>query len=162
MKSRRLIIPCRISASSTSNAVSSNSFCRLVTPILSASGAKISIVSRAMRRLFSFLRMKESVRMLCVRSASLTRSTLTSSLIASSNFRKFSACAVLGEDWMAIRDNFVTPSTNCATSVPNCSASVGNSTPQSSTVSCNRAVMTVSTSRRISMSRFATATGCVK
>ena len=128
----------------------------------SASGAKISIVSLAIRRFLSSFLKKDMVRILCVRSASLTSNTRTSSLIASNSFRKFSAWALLGDDFIARRLNLVTPSTNCATSLPNISSSCSKVTPQSSTVSCNNAVTTVSRSKRISMRICATAMGWVK
>ena len=55
--------------------------------------------------------------MLCRRSASLTRMTRTSSTIASSILRKFSAWrSSLDEKGMVLI--FVTPSTTCATSAP--------------------------------------------
>ena len=63
----------------------------------------MSMVSRAMRRRFSWSLMKRSVRMLCSRSASLTSSTRMSSDIASTSLRKFSACLVWS-DCSSMRD----------------------------------------------------------
>ena len=157
-----LIMLWRISPFSTAKALSSSSCWMRVRPMRSARGAKISIVSRAMRCCLSGFLMKDSVRILWVRSASLTSNTRTSSLIAIRSLRKFSACALLGDDWIAMRLSFVTPSTSVGTSPPNCWSSADSVTSQSSTVSCSNAVMMVSSSSRMSIRILATATGWVK
>ena len=63
----------------------------------------MSSVSSAMRARFSG-GTKCSVRMLCSRSASLTSSTRTSSAMASSSLRKFSACVGLLGDEIELLD----------------------------------------------------------
>ena len=80
----------------------------------------MSIVSSAMRRRLS-AGIWSSVRMLCSRSASLTSSTRTSSEIASSSLRRFSACSA----FLETRSSFlilVSPSTSSPISSPNSSS----------------------------------------
>ena len=76
----------------------------------------MSMVSRAMRTRRSSGRYCR-VRMLCRRSASLTRMTRMSSTMARSSLRKFSACRS-SEVEKGILLILVTPSTMCSTSSP--------------------------------------------
>ena len=89
---------------------------------------------------------RRCVRMLCVRSASLTRMTRRSRTIASSILRKLSACAssrLLNLIWSSL----VTPSTSSATSAPKRSASSSFGVGVSSMTSCRMAATMVSASR---------------
>ena len=115
--SSREIMMLRIEASTTAKALSSSSCWKCDTPTRSARGAKIDSVSCAILRRLAWSAMKSIVRMLCVRSASLTSRTRISSLIASSSLRKFSACLFV--DCISRRVSFVTPSTRRAISAPN-------------------------------------------
>ena len=80
----------------------------------------MSSVSRATARRRAGA-MASSVRMLCVRSASLTRITRRSRTIASTILRKDSACAS-ARDLNWIWSSLVTPSTISATGAPNFAA----------------------------------------
>src|SRR6266850_2325304 len=99
----------------------------------------MSSVSWAMR-CWASGRMCSRVRMLCVRSASLTRMTRMSLAIATSILRKFSACfsstLTAWEDWKV--PSLVTPSTRSSTSWPNSSRISSGLARVSSMVSCKR------------------------
>ena len=90
--SNRRVIDLRAFGFNSAKAKSSSSAFSSCIPIRSANGAKISMVSVAMRWRFSGFAMKFRVRMLCKRSANLTSNTRMSWDIASTSFRKFSAC----------------------------------------------------------------------
>ena len=98
------------------------------------------------------------VRMLCNRSASLTRMTRMSRAIAISILRKFSACAsarLSKVRWVSL----LTPSTSSAISSPNSTAIWGLAVGVSSMTSWRSAATIVPWSRRISARIFATCTG---
>ena len=129
-----------------------------------ARGAKISRVSRAMARRRSSGRASR-VRMLCSRSASLMSTTRTSSTMASSILRRFSASAraraaavPLPRVWMT--SILVTPSTRRATVSPKRARISSRPTPQSSTTSCRIAAATVSASMLRPSRMRATARAC--
>ena len=132
--SKRFLIESRWLAWSTPKALSSNSRCRYVTPMRSASGAYISSVSVAIRAFLSSRAKLSIVCILCVRSASLTNKTRISRDIATTNLRKFSACFVFS-DCNSRRVNFVTPSTRDRTFAPKSASISSRVTSQSSTVS---------------------------
>ena len=128
--------------------VSSSSVLSQKIPRRCASGAYKSRVSAATSRCF-FGGTNLSVRMLCVRSASLTRMTRISRAMATIILRKFSACcSSLERNW--ILPILVTPSTNWAISAPNSASITSRETSVSSTVSCKRPVMTDAASSFIS------------
>src|SRR5258706_437452 len=119
----------------------------------------MSSVSREILRRLGSAR-GASVRMLWRRSASLMRTTLRSSAIATIIFRMFSACCC----WSVrseIRPSFVTPSTSRATSGPNSRLTSSSVRFVSSTVSCRRAAAIVSASRPRSASIAALAAGVI-
>ncbi len=122
-------------------------------------GAKISIVSRAMRARLSGA-IASIVRMLCSRSHSLIRITRTSRDIASSILRNDSA-------WPSSRvencslSSLVRPSTRSAAGEPKRSISSDLVTPQSSIVSCISAAISAWASSFQSATRPVTASGCV-
>ncbi len=101
-----------------------------------------------------------TVRMLCRRSASLTRITRTSRAIASSILRNDSACDSSRVEKRSL-SSLVRPSTNSAVGAPKRSISSGLVTPQSSIASCISAAMIACTSSFQSAHRPATAIGCV-
>jgi hypothetical protein len=118
------------------------------------------MVSWAMRWRFSGDRWP-SVRMLCIRSASLTRITRTSAAIASSSLRKFSAWAVsveVSSSWVSL----VTPSTRSAISAPNRRDISSRVAGVSSMVSCNSAVTIEASSSCSSVRIAATSSGWPK
>ena len=96
--------------------------------------------------------------MLWSRSASFTRITLMSSTMASSIFRKFSAC-LSSLDENGIAPSLVTPSTTCATSLPNSSRIRSIGVWVSSTMSWRRPAAIATTSSFMSASRSATSSG---
>ncbi len=101
-----------------------------------------------------------SVRMLCVRSASLTMITRMSRTMASSILRKLSACAsarLLNWIWSSL----LTPSTSSATSLPKRVVISSLRVGVSSITSWRIAAISVCGSSLRSASRSATATGCV-
>ena len=101
-----------------------------------------------------------SVRMLWVRSASLTMITRMSRTIASSILRKLSACASARlRNW--IWSSLLTPSTSSATSRPKREVISSLVFGVSSMTSWRIAAIIVCASSLRSASRSATATGCV-
>ena len=119
----------------------------------------MSSVSRATARRFSG-GIDASVRMLCVRSASLTMMTRMSRTIARIILRKLSACAslrLLNWTWSSL----VTPSTISATSLPNFCSTSAIEEGVSSTTSCRIAAAIVAPSRCRSARMSATAIGWV-
>ena len=94
--------------------------------------------------------------MLCNRSANLTRSTRMSLAIATTILRTVSAA--LASPYLTL-SNFVTPSTNLATSEPKSSSNFSIGYPVSSTVSCKSAAAKVSLDIPISAKIVATAKG---
>ena len=120
----------------------------------------MSIVSRAMRVRRSSGRYC-SVRMLCSRSASFTRITRTSSTMASSSLRKFSACRS-SEEENGILLILVTPSTMWSTSSPKYSLMRSGSVSVSSSTSCSRPTATQAGSIRMSARMAATSSGCTR
>ena len=157
---KRRMMLARASGFSTRKARSSSSSRIHCIPMRPASGAKISIVSRAFCCCLS-TRMDLIVRMLCSRSDSFTRMTRKSFDIAINSLRKFSACLVSVE-FSCRLVSFVTPSTSSATSVPKRSSTSPKEALVSSIVSCNRAVMIVASSNCCSVRIAATDTGWVK
>jgi hypothetical protein len=123
-------------------------------------GAYTSSVSCAMRLRFSGGRYC-SVRMLCSRSASLTMTTRMSSTIARTILRTFSACASSFETLPRLLI-LVTPSTRCATSGPKYLLMSSGVVRVSSTTSCRRPVLTVTTSIFISARMPATESGWMR
>lgn len=113
---KRRMIELRASGFRTRKARSSSSSRIHCIPMRPASGAKISIVSRAFWACFSG-RIDLMVRMLCRRSASFTRITRRSFDIAMKSLRKFSACLDWAEDSSRLV-SFVTPFTSSAISSP--------------------------------------------
>ena len=83
-----------------------------------------------------------SVRMLCRRSASLIRSTRTSSAIASSSLRRFSAC-LASRETSSSRFSLVSPSTSAPISWPKMLSISARVASVSSMVSCRRAATMV-------------------
>ena len=113
---KRRMIELRASGLRTRKARSSSSSRIHCMPMRPASGAKMSIVSRAFCACFS-ARIDLIVRMLWSRSASFTRITRRSFDIAMKSLRKFSACFDSSEEsWRLV--SFVTPSTSSAISGP--------------------------------------------
>ncbi|MCY1248034.1 hypothetical protein D9M72_614210 [compost metagenome] len=117
----------------------------------------MSIVSSEMRARFSAV-IWSSVRILCRRSASLTRRTRTSSEIASNSLRRFSACLA----FLVTRSSFlilVRPSTKAPISSPKRSSFSCRVALVSSIVSCRSATAIVDSSRCISVRIAATSSG---
>ena len=124
-----------------------------------AIGAYTSSVSLAMRAHLS-LGVSVSVRILCVRSASLIRITRTSRAMAKSIFRNDSAWFSSRESKCS-RSSLVRPSTSSATGEPKRCINSGLVTPQSSKASCSRAAIRACASSFHSAHWPATAIGCV-
>ena len=99
------------------------------------------------------------VRMLCRRSASLTRITRRSRAVAIAIFWKFSACASARD--LKIVASLETPSTISATSWPNARTSDSLATPVSSSTSCSTAAAMDFASMRMDARMSATAKGWV-
>ena len=102
-----------------------------------------------------------SVRMLCRRSASLTSSTRTSSAIASSSLRRFSAC-LASRETSSSRFSLVRPSTSAPISWPNSWSISARVASVSSIVSCSSAATMVASSSLRSVRIAATSSGCEK
>ena len=111
-----------VAGSSARNERSSSSHLSCHTPRRLASGANRSSVSRAARSRIA-LSALITKRKACVRSASLINTTRTSSTIASSILRRFSACAARSalsapSGIARISPMRATPMTSCAISEP--------------------------------------------
>ncbi len=102
-----------------------------------------------------------SVRMLCRRSASLISRTRTSSAIASSSLRRFSAC-LASRDTSSSRFSLVRPSTSAPISWPNTWSISARVASVSSMVSCSSAATMVASSSLRSVRIAATSSGCEK
>ena len=117
----------------------------------------MSSVSWAMRCCFA-IGMAAIVRMLCSRSASLMTSTRRSRAMATSILRIVAACWASREsNWM--RSSLVTPSTIWATSLPKSASTSASVISVSSTASWSSAAATEISSRPMSATMRATASG---
>ncbi len=120
----------------------------------------MSRVSSAMRRREAG-GMNSIVRILCRRSASLISRTRTSSAIASSSLRRFSAC-LASRDTSSSRFSLVRPSTSAPISAPNSLSISVRVASVSSIVSCSSAATMVASSSLRSVRIAATSSGWEK